>query len=280
VSASVLASLPSPADGNVELGPISLHVYGMLLAIGVVVAVKVTTIRWSRRGRDPNEIVDIALVGIVAGVVGARLYHVATDYQRFTDGRWIDAVKVWQGGLSIWGAVAGGGLAVAVVARRRHLRALALTDCVVPGLFLAQAIGRWGNWFNQELFGRPTDLPWGLEISPGERPDGYERYDTFHPTFLYESLYCLLGAWVLVRIDRRGTLARGQLTALYVAGYAFGRFFIENLRIDEAHRVLGRRVNAWVSLVVLFGGLAWFAWLHRHGEPADAPPARAVETTP
>lgn len=265
----MLASIPSPSDGVLDLGPLHLRVYGLLLALGVVVAVKLTMVRWAERGGNPDDILEGSVVVVIAGVIGARAYHVITDYQRFDDGRWVDAFKIWKGGLSIWGAVIGGAVAVLVLARRKRGSTLAVCDAVVPGLALAQAIGRWGNWFNQELFGRPTDLPWGLEIAPEHRPPGYESSATFHPTFLYESLYCLLGAVALVWIDRRFRLRKGQLTALYVAGYTFGRFFIENLRVDEAHRILGMRVNAWVSAALFVFGVAWFFWLGRHSEPVE-----------
>jgi prolipoprotein diacylglyceryl transferase len=273
----VLASIPSPADGNLDIGPLSLHVYGLVLALGIVLAVKVTMVRWGRRGGNPNEILDGALVVVLAGVIGARVYHVITDYQRFDDGDWLDAFKIWKGGLSIWGAVLGGAVGVVVVTRRKHTSALAVSDCVVPGIFFAQALGRWGNWFNQELFGRPTDLPWALEIDPEHRPDGYRAQETFHPTFLYESVYCLLGGVALLWIDRRFDLRRGQLTALYVSIYTFGRFFFENLRIDDAHEILGLRVNAWVSLVLFVFGVGWFLWLGRHGEPSDSPLVRGAQ---
>jgi len=276
----VVASIPSPADGTLDLGPLSVHVYGLLLALGVVLAVKMTMVRWGKRGGEPNEILDGALVVVLAGVVGARLYHVITDYQRFDDGEWVDAFKVWNGGLAIWGAVLGGGAAVAYLTWRKHASALAVSDCVVPGLFFAQALGRWGNWFNQELFGKPTDLPWGLEISPEKRPVGYEASETFHPTFLYESIYCLLGGIALLWMDKHLRLKRGQLTALYVVIYTFGRFFFENLRIDDAHDILGLRVNAWVSIVLFGFGVGWFLWLGRHGEDADAPLLREREPTP
>lgn len=275
----MLAAIPSPTDGVLRLGGLSVHVYGILLALGVVVAIRVTMVRVERRGGPPGAVLDGAVGVVVGGVVGARLYHVLTDYQRF-EGRWLDAVKIWQGGLSIWGAVIGGGVGLALVCRRRHASALGVADCVVPGLFLAQAIGRWGNWFNQELFGRPTSLPWGLEIAPVHRPDGYEQYATFHPTFLYESIYCLVGAVLLFTVDARLRLRRGQLTALYVIVYTFGRFFFENLRIDDAHRILGLRVNAWVSLIGFLGGLGWFWWLGRHGEDGRAPLQREPEPGP
>ncbi len=273
--AGLLAAIPSPDEGVVALGPLRLHAYGLLIALGVIVAVKMTMVRWGRKGGAPSDILDGALVVVIAGVVGARIYHVLTDHDRFA-GRWLDVFAVWRGGLSIWGAVIGGAVAVAVLARRKHARALAVADCVVPGLFFAQAIGRWGNWFNQELFGRPTDLPWALEITAAKRPAGYEAFTTFHPTFLYESLYCLLGGIALLWIDRHRRLRRGQLTAGYVVIYTFGRFFFENLRVDTAPEVLGLRFNAWVSLVLFVGGLGWLGWLGRHGEDADAPLFRTV----
>ena len=275
-----LASIPSPSNGTIEIGPLSIHVYGLLLALGVVLAVKMTMVRWGRRGGEPNDILDGALIVVLSGVVGARLYHVLTDYQRFDHGHWLDAFKIWKGGLAIWGAVLGGAAAVAYLTWRKNASALAVSDCVVPGLFFAQAIGRWGNWFNQELFGRPTTLPWGLEISPDKRPAGYAHYATFHPTFLYESIYCLLGGIALLWIDKRLHLRRGQLTALYVIIYTFGRFFFENLRIDDAHHLLGLRINAWVSLVLFGFGVVWFVWLGRHGEEADAPLVREPEPIP
>ena len=276
----LVASIPSPSNATLEIGPLSVHAYGMLLALGVILAVKMTMVRWGKRGGQPNDSLDGALIVVLSGVVGARLYHVITDYQRFDDGRWLDAVKIWEGGLAIWGAVLGGAAAVAYLTWRKHASALAVSDCVVPGLFFAQAIGRWGNWFNQEIFGRPTDLPWGLEISSENRPAGFETSSTFHPTFLYESIFCLLGGIALLWIDKRLRLKRGQLTALYVVMYTFGRFFLENLRIDDAHEVLGLRVNAWVSLVLFGFGVGWFFWLGRHGEDADAPLVREPAPTP
>ena len=274
---AVLAFIPSPADGMLSLGPFTLHVYGLLLALGVVVAVKMTMVRWARLGGDPAGILDGAVFVVICGVIGARLYHVITDYQRFEHGHWLDVLKVWRGGLGIWGAVIGGAVGLAYLTHRKHASALAISDCVVPGLFLAQAIGRWGNWFNQELFGKPTTLPWALEIAPAHRPVGYTAYATFHPTFLYESTYCLLGAVALLWIDRRSRLRRGQLTALYVASYTFGRFFFENLRIDDAHHLLGMRINAWVSLVAFLGGVTWFFWLRTHGADRDTPLIRDLD---
>ena len=259
----MIASIPSPSNGVIDLGPIPLHVYGILLAIGVVVASFMTERRWKRWGHDPKQWQDVVVVIVIFGVIGARLYHVATDYEKFED-NWIRVLEIWKGGLSIWGVVIGGMLGVILMCRLRHYDALGLMDAIVPGLLVAQALGRWGNWFNQELFGEPTKLPWALEIDPAHRPPGYAQYSTFHPTFLYESLYCLLLLGLLLRVERRFRLQRGRLAALYVMGYTFGRFWLENLRIDDAKVVLGLRVNAWVSLAAFGAAAVWFWWLGRH----------------
>jgi phosphatidylglycerol---prolipoprotein diacylglyceryl transferase len=261
-----LGSIPSPADGN--LGP--FHMYGLILAVGVLVAVWLSERRWRNRGYRRDAIYDIAFWVVIWGVVGARLYHVVTDYQLFEDDPF-RAVQIWRGGLGIWGAVIGGGVAVVVITRRRHLDSLAVMDCMAPGIVLAQAIGRWGNYFNQELFGKPSTLPWALEIAPSHRPPGYIQYTTFQPTFLYESLYCLVIFGLLLLVEHRATLKRGQTFALYVALYTFGRFWFENLRIDTAHHIGPLRLNAWVSALVFFGGVAWFVWLGRHEEPQRRP---------
>jgi prolipoprotein diacylglyceryl transferase len=259
-----LASIPSPSDGTIDIGPIPLHVYGILLAVGVVVAAWMTERRWVRWGHDGREWQDVVVWIVIGGVVGARLYHVATDSEKFR-GDWLRVLEIWKGGLSIWGVVAGGLIAVLIVCRVKHLDTFLLTDAIVPGLLAAQAIGRWGNWFNQELFGEPTKLPWGLEIDPAHRPSGYASSTTFHPTFLYESLYCLALLGLLLWVERRWRLRTGQLSALYLATYCFGRFWLENLRIDEAKLVGPLRVNAWVSLIVMLAGIAWFVWAGRHG---------------
>ena len=174
------------------------------------------------------------------------------------------ALAIWKGGLSIWGAVIGGGLAAAAVARRRGVNALDVLDVVAPGVALAQAIGRWGNYFNQELFGRPTDLPWALRIDPRHRPAGFAGFSTFHPVFLYESLYCLAIFATLLAVERCAPLRRGQTVALYVVLYTFGRFWLENLRIDPANEIAGLRVNAWFSAGTFVAGAVWFVWLGRH----------------
>jgi prolipoprotein diacylglyceryl transferase len=260
-------SIPSPESGVLHLGPLPLHAYGLMLALGVVAATIVAERRYAGYGGDPKDVADIAVVVVIAGVVGARLYHLFTGYDWDANGI-AGTIQIWEGGLSIWGAVIGGLLAVVVLARRRHLDALVLMDAIAPGLVLAQAIGRWGNYFNQELFGRPTTLPWALEISPEHRPPGYGQYETFHPTFLYESLWCLAVFGLLVWMSRRFPLRKGQVMAAYVALYTFGRIWFEALRIDDASRVFGLRFNLLLSVALCIFGGAWFLWLGRHAAPA------------
>jgi prolipoprotein diacylglyceryl transferase len=220
------------------------------------------------------------------GIVGGRLYHVVTDWRTYfgPGGEPVRALYVWQGGLGIWGAVTLGGVGAWIACRRRGLSLPVFGDAIAPGLAVAQATGRWGNWFNQELFGEPTDLPWGLEISPQHRPTGYADVDTFHPTFLYESLWNLTIAGLVVWLDRRLRLGHGRAFALYVALYAAGRLPIELLRIDPATRVGGLRVNVLVAGAVLLGALAYLAVSARLRPgredspylPGAAPPALAV----
>lgn len=264
----VTAYIPSPSHGILRLGPVPLHMYGLMLAIGVIVAIKVASTRWVRRGHDVKEMDALVVWAVAAGVVGARLYSVLTDYELYTHD-WIKALEIWKGGLGIWGAVAGGAAAVLVLAKRRHLDIADLADSIAPGLVIAQAIGRWGNWFNQELFGRPTSLPWGLEISPSHCPVNYTTYcathahPTFQPTFLYESLGCAAIFVILLWLDRHRDLARGQVFALYVALYTFLRFFMENMRSDFAHRIGPLRFNAWMCVVLFVGSAIWYVVLGR-----------------
>jgi len=273
----LLASLPSPPDNGISIGPLELRAYGLAIACGVLAAVEIARRRWAVQGGDPDAIGELAVWAVPAGFVGARLYHVVTDWHRFDDAP-LDAVKVWEGGLGIPGGILGGVVVGVLVARRRGYHVAGLMDAVAPALPVAQAIGRLGNWFNQELFGRPTDLPWGLEIDPEKRPDGYERFETFHPTFLYEALWNLALAAFLVWLGRRRTLRPGQLFVLYVAGYGIGRLWVEALRIDEATRIAGVRVNIWVSGLTLLAALAVFAWRQRR--PADATSERTEVEEP
>jgi prolipoprotein diacylglyceryl transferase len=281
----LLGSMPSPSRGVLELGPLRLNAYGLMIALGVVAAVWFAGRRLEERGIGTrDDISAIALWAVPAGVVGARLYHVATEWERFS-GRPGDIVKIWEGGLGIPGGMALGIIVGVWAARRRSLPLGPTVDAVVPALPLAQAIGRWGNWFNQELFGRPTDLPWALEVSDGKAvAAGYPPGTTFHPTFLYESLWNLGLVAVLVWVDRRFTLRPGRLLAVYVLGYGVGRFWIEGLRIDPTKEGAGLRLNQWVALVLVAGALAVLAvdaWRHRGAglidEPVDASIHESVE---
>jgi prolipoprotein diacylglyceryl transferase len=250
---SLLAALPSPSSGTLEIGPVNLNAYGLMIALGVVVAVRIAGKRAERiNAGTMDDLSSIALWAVPAGVLGGRAYHVLTDYEKFfgDDRNWADVFKVWQGGLGIWGGITVGVLVGFWRAKKMNLDAWLLVSCSVPGIAVAQAIGRWGNWWNQELFGRPTDLPWALEVSDATAlKAGFAEGTTFHPTFLYESLGCLVLAVALVAVERKLKPGRGRLLAWYVAGYTALRFFIEGLRIDEAKEVAGFRFNQWVSIV-------------------------------
>jgi prolipoprotein diacylglyceryl transferase len=248
---ATLGTIPSPSSSSISIGPIELNAYGLMIALGVIAAVWLTGKRMEKKGvGTSDDISAIAMWAVPAGVVGARLYHVVTDWDRFS-GNIGDIVKVWEGGLGIWGGIALGVLVGMWSARRRGLDTLAVVTCATPALALAQAVGRWGNWFNQELFGGPTTLPWALEISDAKTSAaGYAVGTTFHPTFLYESLWCLVLCGVLLLVDRKVSLRPGRLFFVYSAGYSLMRFFIEGLRIDKAHESGGLRLNQWVSLAV------------------------------
>ncbi|MGK5628321.1 prolipoprotein diacylglyceryl transferase [Streptomyces sp. URMC 123] len=248
-----LAFIPSPSTGVLYLGPVPLRGYAFCIIIGVIVAVWLGNRRWVARGGLPGTVADIAVWAVPFGLVGGRLYHVITTYEPYfgENGHWVDAFKIWEGGLGIWGAIALGALGAWIGARRRGIPLPAYADAVAPGIALAQAIGRWGNWFNQELYGRATDVPWALEI------DKHGVVGTFHPTFLYESLWCVGVALLVLWADRRFTLGHGRAFALYVAAYTVGRAWIEYMRIDEAHHVLGLRLNVWTSIVVFLAAVAY-----------------------
>ena len=250
LGAGLIGYLPSPSSGSVHLGPLQLRAYGLMIALGVVAAVSLTGRRLEKAGYGRrDDIAAVAMWAVPAGVIGSRIYHVMTDWKSF-QGRWFDVVKIWQGGLGIWGGIALGVVVGLWAARRRGVQPAHALWAAAPALPLAQAIGRWGNWFNQELFGRPTTLPWGLKIDPAHRPDRYASSATFHPTFLYESLWNFALCGALLWIDRRFRPKAGRLFAMYVAGYTFMRFFIERLRVDTASLVFGLRVNEWVSGIV------------------------------
>ncbi len=268
--AALLGFIPSPSENVIHLGPVPLHMYGLMLAIGVLVAVRISEVRWVRRGHPSKEFSDLVVWIVVGGVIGARLYHVITDYQLFTDD-WLKAFKIWEGGLGIWGAVIGGALVIIFLGRHRHLDLGDLVDSIAPGLVIAQGIGRWGNWFNQELFGAPSTLPWAVEIDPLKRPHEYVQFATFQPTFLYESLYCLALGLALIWVDQHFRLKKFQIFVLYCMGYTAARFVFEEMRIDPAHTIGPLRLNAWVCIVVFVISTASFFWLNRHGTPVVRP---------
>ncbi|GAA0834111.1 prolipoprotein diacylglyceryl transferase [Streptosporangium amethystogenes subsp. fukuiense] len=267
-----LASIPSPSQGVWYLfGVVPIRAYALCIVLGVVVAVVIGERRWRARGGEPGTIVDLAVWAVPFGLVGGRLYHVITDWQLYfgpdAPNEPIEALFIWNGGLGIWGAVALGGVGVWLGCRGRGISLTAVADTVAPGIAVAQAIGRWGNYFNQELFGSPTDLPWGLEIDP-DRPGTVPGEDTYHPAFLYESIWDLGLALVLIWAGRKFALRHARLFALYVAGYTVGRFWIEGLRVDTAHHILGLRLNQWTSIVLFIGAMAYF-WYARNKSDAE-----------
>ncbi len=251
-----LAAIPSPSRGVWHLGPVPLRAYAFCIIVGVIVALILGERRWRQRGGQPGTVIDVALTAVPFGIAGGRIYHVLTDPELyFGKGRHpIEALYVWQGGLGIWGAVALGGVGAWLALRRRGVGLPAFADAVAPGIAVAQAIGRFGNWFNQELYGRATSLPWALHITraDGDRVPGY-----YHPTFLYEAIWDVGVAGLVVWADRRFKLGRGRVFALYVAAYTVGRFWIEALRIDTANRYFGIRLNDFTSVAVFAGAVAW-----------------------
>ena len=264
----ILASVPSPSQGVWHLGPLPIRAYALCIIAGVVVAIWLGEKRWVARGGRPGQVGDIAIWAVPFGLVGGRLYHVITDWRLyFGEGREpISALYVWQGGLGIWGAIALGALGAYIGARRHNAKFPPLADALAPGIAIAQAIGRWGNWFNQELYGRPTTLPWGLEIDQAHREEGYEDPGLlFHPTFLYEFVWNLGVAGLVIWADRRFRLGHGRAFALYVMGYTAGRGWIEYLRIDEVQGsdVFGLRLNVWTSIVLFLLALGYFLWSRR-----------------
>ncbi len=261
----MIADIPSPGSNSIHIGPLALNAYGLMIALGVLAAVWLFGRRLEERSVAKRDVAgQIAVWVVIAGVIGARLYHVATDWHRFDDNLG-DIPKIWEGGLGIPGGLLAGILVGIWVARRYGVSAADAATCAAPAIPLAQAIGRWGNWFNQELFGRATDLPWALEIDAEHVPDGYEAGTTFHPTFLYESLWNLALCGVLLWIDHRWSVRRGGLLAVYVVGYGLGRLWVEGLRIDPADEFGGLRLNQWVAIAAIGGGVAYLLWVGRRG---------------
>ena len=280
MSASGLTSgfLASPSHNGFYLGPLFVHAYGLAYVVAVLAAVTITARRWQALGGDRALVYDVALWGFPAGVIGGRLYFLATSWNEVPP-HWWGAFAVWKGGLGIWGGIALGTLAGIWVLRRRGANITLFMDAAAPGLLVAQAIGRIGNYFNQELFGGPSTLPWALEISPAHRPAGYLHYATFQPTFLYELIWNLLLAAALVWLGRRRAIKPPGLFALYVAGYSFARIGEELLRVDPAHHIFGLRLNFYVAALLCVAGLAWFVRTQRR-EPNTAPAEPPREGTP
>ncbi|MBV1947325.1 prolipoprotein diacylglyceryl transferase [Streptomyces sp. BV129] len=274
-----LAYIPSPSRGVLYLGPVPLRGYAFCIIIGVFVAVWLGNKRWVARGGRPGTVADIAVWAVPFGLVGGRLYHVITDYELyFSPGRdWVDAFKVWEGGLGIWGAIALGAVGAWIGARRMGVALPAYADAVAPGIAFAQAIGRWGNWFNQELYGHETNLPWALHItsSEGGRVPGY-----YHPTFLYESLWCVGVGLLVIWADRRFKLGHGRTFALYVAAYCAGRAWIEYMRVDDAHHILGVRLNVWTAVVVFLLAVTYLVLSARRRPGREAVIERGVSDGP
>jgi prolipoprotein diacylglyceryl transferase len=266
----VVAFIPAPPGNGIHLGAFEVRAYGLMIALGVIAAVAFAQRRWEAKGGKPGDIVGLAMWAVPAGIIGARVYHVITDPELFR-GRWLHVFAIWEGGLGVPGGIAAGVLTGVYVAHRREMPVAELLDVVAPAIPLAQAIGRLGNWFNQELFGRPTAVPWALHVDPSQRPAGYEQYATFHPTFLYESLWNLALVGVLLWVERHLRLRPGRLFAVYIGGYALGRLWIEALRIDAANRVAGLRINEWVSVIALLAVAALLIVDRRRHLPAKDP---------
>jgi prolipoprotein diacylglyceryl transferase len=256
----VLASIPSPHTGTIDVGPFVIHMYGLMLLLAIAACVALTGVRYVKRGGDWDFVLRVAVWGVAGGIVGARLYHDLTSWNEVPDPKWKGVFEVWKGGLGVWGGIFLGCVVGAIVTKRAGRSVTQLMDAAAPGLLLAQGIGRIGNWFNQELYGKPTSQPWGLKIDIEHRVTGYETYQTFHPTFLYELIYDLGMVGVLLLIDWRFRIRAPALFALYVSFYTFGRFFEELLRIDPAHEIAGLRLNAWVSIVLFVLSTAFFIW--------------------
>jgi len=253
-------SIPSPSTGVIYLGPLPLRAYSLFIILGIFVAIWLGNKRWIAKGGKPGQVSDVALFAVPFGIIGGRIYHVGTDWEKYfgSGQNWVDALKIWNGGLGIWGAIFFGGVGAWIGCKYYKIYLPPFADAIAPGIIFAQAIGRLGNYFNQELFGKPTELAWGLEIAEKFRPQGFESFATFHPTFLYEMLWNILIGFILIYLDRKFKLGHGRVFALYVSLYSVGRIFIEYLRIDEARMILGFRFNIFTSLLVILGGLVYF----------------------
>ena len=265
---ALLAAIPSPSTNVIHLGPFTVHVYGLCYAVAVIAAVAITRRRWTAQGGDADLVSDVALWGFPAGLVGGRLYYLATTPGDSFD-HWWGPFAVWHGGLGIWGGIALGTIVGIWRLRRAGVDVARFLDAAAPALLVAQAIGRIGNYFNQELFGRPSGLPWAIEIDPEHRPARFADQATFHPTFLYELVWNLLLAAVLVWLGHHRRIRPPGLFALYVGGYCAFRIVDELLRVDPAAHVLGLRWNLLLAVAGTVIGLAWFAATMRRPAPAE-----------
>ncbi len=268
--------IPSPSLSSFSVGPLTIHFYALCIITGIAVAIWIGRKRYANLGGNPDDVSEVAIWAVPFGIIGGRIYHVITSPSQYfgANGNPIDALRIWEGGLGIWGAISLGTVGAYFYFRthKTSLNFRQLLDSLAPGVVVAQAIGRIGNYFNQEVFGKPTDLPWGLEIDPANRPNGFESYSTFHPTFLYELLWCLVVAALLIKLPgvlKQITSKQGDVFALYIFGYTAGRVWIENLRIDEANLILGLRLNIWVSLVVLITASAYLIASKRRGNTKE-----------
>lgn len=289
-----VAYIPSPTISYFKLGPVTIRFYAIFILIGIICAMYIITRKWKRMGGNFDQILDIALVSVPSGIIGARLYHVITTPEKFfgPSGDWVEMFRIWNGGLGIWGGVVLGSLAAWGVCRYRHYPTALLADAAAPALLIAQGIGRLGNWFNQELYGAPTTLPWGLKLNyAATQAIGHSErcYDgltcpagtLFHPTFLYEMLWNFVGAALLIGFGKVLTskLQAGSLFILYVMWYTAGRVWIEALRIDFSHVFLGVRINVWVSLVVFILAAISFALLQRSKSSRNMLTERLIDIT-
>lgn len=257
--------IPSPENAIWYLGPVPIRAYALAIIAGALIAIWIAEKRFTARGGRAGAVSDAAMWAVPFGIIGGRIYHVITDWQLyFGEGRdpW-SALKIWEGGLGIWGAVVLGGIGVWIASRVHGFDFIKMGDALAPGILVAQGIGRLGNWFNQELFGRPTTLPWGLEIDLANRPIGYEAFETFHPTFLYELVWNLLAAAAIIAVDRRVKLTHLRAFAMYMMVYSVGRLMTESLRIDPVNHLGPFRFNVWTTIVVFLMGLALFLWGRR-----------------
>ncbi|MBD3781766.1 MAG: prolipoprotein diacylglyceryl transferase [Micrococcales bacterium] len=284
------AYLPSPTVAAFHLGPLTVRAYALCILAGIVLAVWLTGRRLAQRGVDSGVALDVSAYAVILGIIGGRLYHVITTPEPYwgKGGHPIDALKIWNGGLGIWGAIALGALGVWIGCRRANVPFLLFADAAVPGVAFAQAIGRWGNWFNNELHGAPTTLPWGLTVHEWDQAAGRAVTDAsgnavvagvYQPTFLYESLFLLVLGFALLAVDRRRRPWAGALFGLYVAGYPIGRIVVEKMRTDQAELILGQRLNVWTSVLVFLLGV-WMVWFTRRRArrraEAGLPPEREL----